>query len=372
MTMMFRTLLLSSLLASVASSGENNIRKLQQGEDDDGGKLVYAYVCDDEDEELKKVRPLEGGESVRICIERGRKAAIDDMYIMKINTFEFYKQDGEGRDAIIQKVIDNGALTQNSLTRFNNCDRGQSLCSFTTNLKKQFFQFDGVVKGIGSIAMQNGYGGDVRHLRVGTTSHHGRQMQDFSGIEGVTVEFDVEDGEDKPLVQTARWNLRDHWNESSTGVQALYISGLVVAIILCFCFCAGLILWRQCCADVITRRFRGEDSDEEPEPIFVYTEDNPKGTTDEDVSETHSIDDELDISDSDSSSSSSEANDSYDLIAYDEEKNDPNKENDVTETGMVPYEEGREKKSSSRRSVGARSQKSMKSKSSKSTRSSRR
>jgi hypothetical protein len=158
-------------------------RQLQNDE----GLSAVAYHCDENNDEERSDRPLEIGSAVRICIETGRPAKIRDIYILKINTFRFLKQNADGT-TVVQEAIDNGVASDNGSTNIGNaCDRGVEICAFTTKLKNDFFDSDGTVKGIGSVALQIGKGDDRRELEVALRGR--RKMQDFAGMVGVDMSF---------------------------------------------------------------------------------------------------------------------------------------------------------------------------------------
>jgi hypothetical protein len=329
-------------------------RQLQNDE----GLSAVAYHCDENNDEERSDRPLEIGSAVRICIETGRPAKIRDIYILKINTFRFLKQNADGT-TVVQEAIDNGVASDNGSTNIGNaCDRGVEICAFTTKLKNDFFDSDGTVKGIGSVALQIGKGDDRRELEVALRGR--RKMQDFAGMVGVDMSFAVEDGENKRPMQYAKFTVKEHWHDSPTHMQGLYIAAFLILLLLICCFCAGLILWRDCCADV-RRKITGEAPPvvETLPPIYMN---NPKG--DRDPSETHSVDDdeEWDTDGSgdeyDDEFASARKQESFKQLGYEEDESSGYEEDEssrgtsvssarasrasssqVSERQVVPYEE---------------------------------
>jgi hypothetical protein len=54
---------------------------------------VIAYRCNEDYEEVRSGRPLERDQSIRICIETTRPTKLQDVYILKVNTFRFFKEE---------------------------------------------------------------------------------------------------------------------------------------------------------------------------------------------------------------------------------------------------------------------------------------
>jgi hypothetical protein len=175
---------------------------------DDEGLSAFAYHCDENNDEEKSDRPLESGHSVRVCVETGRSAKIRDIHILKINTFRFLKQNADGA-TVVQEAIDSEIVSNNGWTKVeNSCNRGTELCPFTTILKEDFFDADGTVKGIGSVALQVEKGDDRRELEVALRGR--RKTQDFAGMAGVDMSFAFEDGDNKPPLQYAQFTIKEH------------------------------------------------------------------------------------------------------------------------------------------------------------------
>jgi hypothetical protein len=170
------------------------------------------------------------------------------------------------------------------------CAAGSEVCAFQTKLRDDFFDTDGSVDGVGTIAMQSGK--DRRLVEVnlrGTNNEEKRQMQDFAGMVGCTMSFDVEDGFNKKKIDEARYSFREHWHDQPASVQGLYVLGVLVLVILLCCVCAGLILWRKCCSDlrygewIRTGQWVGRDD-----------EAGPNSSKGDEHSVTYSVDDDED------------------------------------------------------------------------------
>lgn len=270
-------------------------------------------MCDEDFKEIKNPAPVEReDEDFLVCLQPETETEQLNVGILKLNTFKFYKEQ-EGEKTVVQTAVDAGAAASGTVL---NCPGGRTACYFRTQLRDDFFYTDGPVQGIGSVAMQS--------LSRRLTS---RQTQEFSGLVAVNLYFEVEDGLDKKKIQEARQSFREHWNEQTTGVQALYISGLLVLMILICCVCAGLILWRHCCADTPgqwVRRMREGDEVHVLPPVSV----NGKGM--EENEETHSLDDSDVVPDEDEEESSDEDEEDVRPRGY-------NPRAQSNEDALVPY-----------------------------------
>ena len=192
---------------------------------------------------------------------------------MRLNSFKFYKKNID--HTVTQLTVDSGSQVDGTKLF---CIRGSELCSFVTKLKDNFFTIDGVVQGIGSVAMQYG-GNERRELEISLRGR--RETQEFAGTAPVGIEFAVEDGWNKKALKEAKFTFQEHWNESPAYIQGLYVTGILVLLLLICCFCSGIIMWRSCCMDIKRRIYNDDDSFEETE---VYEKR-------EEASETHSVDD---------------------------------------------------------------------------------
>jgi hypothetical protein len=254
-------------------------RELQVEEENDDSLSAVAFLCDDSFEEIVSDRPLEKkGATVRVCVETGRPLKIREIYIMKLNTFKFYKDEGDS--VVSQQAVD--TVSQSEQKNLF-CLRGSEICSFVTELKDEFFRTDGVVNGVGSVAMQ--YGKNERRAMVDITLRGRRRTQEFAGMATVKVAFAVEDGWNKKALKEAKFTFQRHWNESPAHVQGLYISGLIVFLLLMCCILSGVILWRTCCSD-IRRHIRGGEESEggfKGENSETHSADNQEWGSDDEV-----------------------------------------------------------------------------------------
>jgi len=197
--------------------------------------------------------PLERDErTVQACFQPTRGTEQENVSILTIHNFKFQKS--HLGDEMLSRVAIEGGVAQSGTSM--TCPGGaQSDCYFSTQLPENFFLTDGDVEGVGSIAMQF----DERRLLRGY-----RRLQDFAGLVEVIIEFKVEDGLEKNVVDEAREGFKNYWNDQPGYAKALYISGAVVIFLLCCCTCMGLIFWRCCCTEV-SAYWRKRDSEIEYE-----------------------------------------------------------------------------------------------------------
>lgn len=240
--------------------------------------FVRSFLCDEDFNEIKNPEPVERDDGeIIVCFQTDKETELQGVGLMKVNTFQFYKE-ADGEQTVTQKAVDAGAESFGTIL---DCPGGESYCSFRTELRDNFFYTDGTVQGIGSVALES-----INRTRRALRAN--REMQEFVGLAAVNLYFDVEDGLNKKKIEEARKSFKEHWNEQPPEVQALYISGILVLLLLICCFCAGLILWPHCCADTPgqwVRRMRQGDE------IHVMPPADMDGKKDEDNEETHSLDD---------------------------------------------------------------------------------
>ena len=260
--------------------------------------VVRTFLCDADFNEIKNPAPVERDDEMIVCLQTDRETELQGVGIMKVNTFQFYKEQ-DGERTVTQKAVDAGAEMAGTVI---DCPGGTSYCTFRTELRDNFFYTDGAVQGIGSVALESISDNNGRNLRTS------RQTQEFVGLAAVNLYFDVEDGLNKKKINEARKSFREHWNEQPPEVQALYIIGVLVLLILICCVCAGLILWPHCCADTPgqwVRRMREGDE------IHVMPPVDMNGKKEEENEETHSLDDSDVVPEEDEEESSDDEEQTY-------------------------------------------------------------
>ena len=225
---------------------------------------VRAYLCDANLIRIDLDYPLERDErTVRVCFKPARSTEQENVSILTIHNFKFQKS--RLGDEMQSRVAIEGGVAQSGTSM--TCPGGpQSDCYFSTQLPENFFQTDGDVEGVGSIAMQF----DARRLLRGN-----RRLQDFAGLVEVIIEFKIEDGLDKNIVDEAREGFKNYWENQPAYTKALYISGVVVIFLLCCCTCMGLIFWRSCCTE-ISSYWRRQDSEIDYEEDAIPQPDDGK------------------------------------------------------------------------------------------------
>lgn len=228
---------------------------------------VRAFLCDDDSKILSLEYPLERDErNIRVCFQADRNTDLQDVSILTVNNFKFTKSQGD--KTLRRSAVDGGvAQSGTSMT----CPGGSGNdCYLSTELPETFFDSDGEVEGQGTVAMQF----DNRRLLRGD-----RDLQDFAGMADVSIQFMVEDGFDKNLINDVRRGFKEKWNEQPKSVKALCIFGVVVLCLLCLCICLGLIFWRRCCTEISAHwaRKEREGDDEVDDMRWVDGKSGDKG-----------------------------------------------------------------------------------------------
>ena len=306
--------------------------------------VVETFLCDKDHNEIKNPEPVERDDQMYVCLQPVEETQLMGVAIMKINTFVFYKEE-DGQRTVTQNAVDAGA---ESFGTTLDCPGGTGPCSFKTELRDNFFYTDGTVQGIGSVAMQSvDNNSNRRGLRAS------RQTQEFVGLAAVDIYFKVEDGLNKKKIEQARKTFKELWNDQPPEVQALYIVGILVLLILICCLCAGLILWPHCCADTPgqwVRRMREGDE------IHVMPPVDMNGKKDDENEETHSLDDSDVVPEGEEEESSDEEEQTYNSNQLDDETSARTSRASYSGNGeLVPY------KSPSQRHQSTQSQRSLQS-----------
>ena len=209
--------------------------------------------------------------------------------LLKINDFRFVKSDPE-RD-ITMTAINNGVPFDETITTIV-CERGSELCYFETMLHPSFFDNDGHVRGVGQIGLR--YNKGERKLQ----SEVEGQDDGFAGWAPCDVRFDIENGrkdDKKADITDGDSNLKDHWEESEGYMKALYIIALFLILCIVYVFCAGILLWRQCCRDEDKESYDDTDEHNEEDSELDQVQTNEPGKAraqSDDPSFTYSVDDD--------------------------------------------------------------------------------
>jgi len=196
---------------------------------------VRVYRCDEENQRITAViaeplESLEDGLPIRLCFESSPQASFNDVSILKVDEFVFTKKRTPGDLAaagptrqipaiIRQKTVDHGVVVSKDVSTLS-CEPGADICVFETTLTGYFFLTEGTIRGKGKVLMQRGNEGG------------GRQLQHIDTFEDVILDLDfVGEYEKMPPKQ---------------GIMIGII--VTVAILMCCCCaifaCCGL---RICC-----------------------------------------------------------------------------------------------------------------------------
>jgi hypothetical protein len=265
---------------------------------------VRVHRCDEENQRIPSVideplELLEDGLLIRLCFESTPQASFNDVSILKVDEFQFTKIRTPGDLAaagptrqipaiIRQKTVDHGVVISDDISTLS-CDPGSEICAFETTLTGYFFLTEGTIHGKGKVLMQRG------------TEGGRRQLQHIDTFEDVIIDFDFVGENGGKLPPKQRITI-----------------GIIVSVgtLLCFCCCAifaccGL---RICCFDNRGRKKKDIDDDDydddydvddvEAVPVMMNWMSKPSKRSskskkddvsmdeDEEISETHSLDED--------------------------------------------------------------------------------
>lgn len=236
-----------------------------------GSFQATAFECN---ESLEAIEPAvrKSGTTIRVCIAPTEITSSRDVYMMKINSLRFVKEDSAD---ISQVAVASGAESEDGRSVVL-CNAGAPVCSIQTRLQDIFFEEDGKVLGSGEVSLQYG-DGSVRALRVGSKAEqqNHRRAQKFAAFTNVLMEFEVDDGksEREESISNSKNFIVDHWTDSDTHVKVLYAVMLFVMLLICICFCGGICCWEWYLRDpkdsVLRRHFgRGPPESEEFDDMY--------------------------------------------------------------------------------------------------------
>jgi len=212
---------------------------------------VRVYRCDEENQRITAViaeplESLEDGLPIRLCFESSPQASFNDVSILKVDEFVFTKKRTPGDLAaagptrqipaiIRQKTVDHGVVVSKDVSTLT-CEPGADICVFETTLTGYFFLTEGTIRGKGKVLMQRGNEGGRR------------QLQHIDTFEDVILDLDfVGEYEKMPPKQ---------------GIMIGII--VTVAILMCCCCaifaCCGL---RICCFNNRGKKRKDIDDDDD-------------------------------------------------------------------------------------------------------------
>eukprot|EP00538_Stauroneis_constricta_P000621 CAMPEP_0119545812 /NCGR_PEP_ID=MMETSP1352-20130426/458_1 /TAXON_ID=265584 /ORGANISM="Stauroneis constricta, Strain CCMP1120" /LENGTH=544 /DNA_ID=CAMNT_0007590415 /DNA_START=60 /DNA_END=1694 /DNA_ORIENTATION=- len=201
-----------------------------------------AFECDKDNNGMSSSPTKLHGSTIRICIEPTQATIDKGVYILKINNFQFTKD-----DTIVQDAVKNGADADETqdFTQVT-CRSGASLCVIEAQLKRDFYTTDGRVTGSGEVAMQFGSEPFRRNLRITTNNMRTLQIAGTSDVEMVFFtsngKSDTEEG-----VDDAKNEVSKHWKESEPYMRFLYVMACIVLFLLLLCLCLGCCFWEKYC-----------------------------------------------------------------------------------------------------------------------------
>ena len=281
---------------------------------------VTLYRCDEKNQKIiasidgPKESLAEHGLRIRLCFELTSQAKLNDIYILKVNDFVFTKTRTPGDmeaagttrhipSIIRQKAVDHGVAVSNDLTMLL-CDPGSEICVFETTLTGYLFLSEGTIHGKGSVLMQSGRTQRRHYQRL-----RSRQLQHIDTFEDVFIDIDFV-GEKRNKLSL---------KQGST-------IGVIVIIMILFCCCCTICCCLGNFLDKLKERKDNDDSNNDDDiddiqaiPAIITwvskhsRRNNPSkkgdiGTDDDDVSETHSLDeDEFWVEDDDGDEESTKA-----------------------------------------------------------------
>lgn len=246
------------------------------------GGLAFAYRCNENFVAIKSNDPIEAGAKIRICVETTDQAKLGDIFITKFSTFEILKDD-EDLATVKQILIQNGDAKSDKTSI--ECEPASELCYFDTILSNDFFYSDGEVLLTGRLVMQSGK--YRRNLLRGRRNALGI-MSIITELATVNVKLKVEDGKPSDLMES----FIGHWDNSPNDMKALYIAGLVVALLLVGWIFGGLIFWSRWCSHKSGSEKRIQIDDKVPK----YSKPSkPSKPTDDDLTATNTVDDSTSI-----------------------------------------------------------------------------
>jgi hypothetical protein len=218
-----------------------------------------------------------------------------------------------------QQVLENGVATDPGTTSLI-CSPGSRICVFQIlALNEVFFLSDGIVEGIGSVALQYGDGRDgdrrgrqsrgrnryllrkglsavdddddddddddaddvannfdddtvIVPINIVRTSSSRRDLQDFAGVAALSMKFSVTDGTDGTGILPAlevdsdgtdgrsAFTAQEYWTESERWIQGLIIGVVLIILVIVLCLCGGLWFFGGFCGDYSYDRKREAES----------------------------------------------------------------------------------------------------------------
>ena len=290
---------------------------------------VRNFQCDEDLREITNPRPLsmKGKRNIRICIERNANLQHADVFILKLNEYTFQKDvmQPDGRSKRVKQTAveagtavnpydvsndnnGNGDGSNDSIaTTFIDCTPGSTLCSFSTRITNDdFFRDPGLIKGVGSVAVQ--FGDNNRRqkrnllLRGSLPEEEeeeveGQEQQEqvrrglFAGIVNLALDIEVSmtdtGGDEDPFPELEAYTsggsgssdggFKGYWNSLPTWAKVLYIVALILLILFLCCCLAACLFWDQYFHHVFNKDVEDDDEMYDDDELKFIEED--KNTT---------------------------------------------------------------------------------------------
>jgi hypothetical protein len=114
---------------------------------------VEGFLCDEKtNQPLMSASPRSQGSMVRVCVKPRDDALVDGVYMRRVDSFTFTRDDLLG-GGISQEAVRDGRTANDALTQLE-CPRGVDLCYFDTLLRSDFYFGPGTVNGFGEAWLQ--------------------------------------------------------------------------------------------------------------------------------------------------------------------------------------------------------------------------
>jgi hypothetical protein len=122
--------------------------------DEEASQVYYVegFLCDTSNNRIVYSTPLTQGTLVRVCVKPQDDALADGVYMRRVESFTFQREDQVG-GAISQRAVRDGQSANKALTELV-CIRGSDLCHFDTLLNADFYFGAGTVTGFGEAWLQ--------------------------------------------------------------------------------------------------------------------------------------------------------------------------------------------------------------------------
>jgi hypothetical protein len=189
--------------------------------------FVDSYECGSDNQPIDPdTSPRSQGSMYRVCVQTNEQAASLGLYMRSIHSFIFSKQD-EGFPLVTQTAVVGGGPDAYGLTNLV-CESGNSLCSFETLLKAEFYYTSGIVLGSGLATLQFGSSSQRRDLLLASKINMPppRSLQQTRDPSSSSYGFDD--------IQIEVISVIDQFREAEAQDQHTYLVGCFAFIVVIF------------------------------------------------------------------------------------------------------------------------------------------